>query len=311
VISDDHLDAFFSASLGRASNDSENKLREYFVCAVLNRRSEGRSAMRDGIRRNNDFDKLTKALDDAVRDIDSLQPELRSWALENVEGRGGRGHNYDFVFTFSQGPERKEVKVELKKGRSIYDQPQFLQAYVNSQGILVPEAINYAEYFFDNYFHELRRISGCSSVEKTHYLRGVYGTSYNEIPFRELKTFVSEASSREKLLDLQHRSIDTYLARLVNDKTQIDFANLQKRLFEQLDKVFLSWNPAVFEFSWERFSERSLKLTGEVKGKAGRDDRLNTVVLPTSTGQEIHMLLRWKNNPCVKGPAWQIKLTPN
>ena len=311
MITEDHLDAFISASSGRASNDSDNKLREQFVCAVLNRKSEERSALRNRVRRKVEFDKLAKALDDAVHSIDSLQPELRSWTLDNVEGRGGRGHNYDFVFTFSQGSGRKEVKVELKKGRSIYDQPQFLQAYVNAQGILVPEAVNYAEYFFDNYFQELREISGCSSVDKLTYLSRVYGTSYNEIPFRELKTFVSKASNREKLLDLQHRSIDTYLTELVRDKAKIDFAKLQERLYQQLEKVFLSWNLAAFEFLWESFSKVSLKLTGEVKAKAGRDGHLNTVVLPTSTGQEIHMLLRWKNNPCVKGPAWQIKLTPD
>jgi len=143
------------------------------------------------------------------------------------------------------------------------------------------------------------------------YLSRVYGTSFNEIPFSELKTFVSKASNREKLLDLQHRSIDTYLAGLVQDKSKIDFVKLQERLYGQLEKVFLSWNPVAFEFSWESFSEPSLKLTGEVKAKAGRGGHLNTVVLPTSTRQEIHMLLRWKNNPCVKGPAWQIKLTPH
>jgi len=309
-INDQHIEAFSVYSSGRASNDELNSLREQLVVVLLNADEEERRSIRRKVNATSRLDEISSALDEAVSNLSNVRSDLAKYSLNSVEPKGGRRFNYDFVFRLSRGSSTVGLKVELKRGDSIFDQPQFLSLYVNSAGVTSSSVPNYAEYFYDVWFPRLKEISGCASVSRDFYLKHVFGTRYEESPFDFLYRFAKASdANRRALSQLQHRSIHDYLTWIKGVASSIDFSNLQARLYEQLEKVFLSWNPHIARFSWEKFVMNELSLVGSIRTKANPSGQISTIILETQTGQELQMLLRWKNNPCVKGPAWQVKLT--
>lgn len=309
-ITDQHIDAFSVYSSGRESNDELNSLREQLIVALINADEDDRRSFRSRVSATSRLDEISVALDEALSDLPGVRPDLAGHGLISVERKGGRRFNYDFIFHFSDGPSTMELRVELKRGNSIFDQPQFLSLYVNSAGVISSSIRNYAEYFYDFWFPHLQEVSGCASVSRDFYLQHVFGTKYEESPFDFLYRFAKASDdNRRALSHLQHRSIHDYLSWIKGIAGSIDFPNLQARLYGQLDKVFLSWNPRTARFSWERFLVNELSLVGTVRTKANPSGQTSTIVLETQTGQELQLLLRWKNNPCVKGPAWQVRLT--
>ena len=226
--------------------------------------------------------------------------------------RGGRHWNYDFGLSFETAGGLVEVPIELKRGRSIYEQPQFLSLYVSSPFVLRESVLTYAEFFFDEYFEYLSTATHCAPISRAEYLAVVCNTKYEEPTFSHLYAFAKLGGSELQLLrELQYESIDSYLRYLLGlTDAGIDFDSLQQKLFEQLPKHFLSWDSSRQVFLWERFTSLGLELSGKIDTKAKSSGQLTTIVLPTRTGQQLELLLRWKNNPCVKGPAWQIRLTP-
>lgn len=305
-----HLRAFTEPPRGRESNDELNKLREEFLVLLLSTKPQDRSDLRLSSPDPSSFKKIEIEIDRAVASLQDIEPAIKGATFFKIERKGGRTNNYDFVLSYRTGSKDTKVNVELKRGRSIFDQPQFLSLYVNAPDVVTQATQNYAEFFFDTFFEELQKLTGCSSITKSEYLRGVYGTSYETSPFNQLYQFVKlNKSNRSALSEIQHRSIDLYLKNLVSKHGLINLDSLQERLFAQLDKVFLSWDTISHKFYWERFSGESLTLSHKVFTKSSPSGQISTIVIPTATGQRIEMLLRWKNNPCVKGPAWQIRLT--
>lgn len=312
MISDSHLLAFSLDSGGRGSNDDSNRRREEFVSLVIGANPETRDHYRQLVTNTRLFDIIVSSLDHAILGLGTMDPNLEGMRPNRALRAGGRSNNFDLLLELTDGRKSSQLKIELKKGRSIFDQPQFLSLYVNAPGVTINSEPNYAEYFFDKYFPKVRELTGCPPIGRSEYLRFVYGTSYNEPTFSHLYKFVKSSPLNRNLLStLQHQSIDAYLRRIAENPDAIDFANLQARLLEQIEKWFLSWEAGSQSFSWERFTREELTLTGSIRKKTRQGGQVSTLALPTQTGQEIQMLLRWKNNPCVKGPAWQVRLTLN
>jgi hypothetical protein len=69
----------------------------------------------------------------------------------------------------------------------------------------------------------------------------------------------------------------------------------------------VSWDTPNQKFVVEQFSIDDITLKGSVVLKAGKNG-LNAVEFENLAGNKISALLRWKNGPCVLGPAWQISL---
>jgi hypothetical protein len=310
MITNEHIYAFLEVPALRETNDRLNKLREEFVVAVLNADGKAREQMRRQLTERNGFDRLVIEVDNALHTLRAVESSAIDPVVIQAEPRGGRTHNYDFLLSMDTKRGKINVKVELKRGTSIFDQPQFLSLYVNSPGVTSKTTATYAEFFYDKYFVELREKTKCPATTRDDYLRSVFGTAYDSSPFRELYEFAKKNDqARSTLSELQHRSIDEYLRQLIRKPQNIDLDALQDRLNLQLEKVFLCWDGRDESFKWERFNRREITLAGTVSAKSRPNGQLSTVVLPTMTNQEIHMLLRWKNNPCVKGPAWQVRLT--
>lgn len=311
-IADTDVEAFGPSNQGRAFNDSENKSRERVVIALINSPNAALDSLRSQIRNKELLNDLVTALSQSLTELANLT-KLK-FKPDNVMAikKGGRGNNHDLDLVVNVNGTHQTLAVELKKGKTLFDQPQFLSLYVNSPNVLTDQVENYAEFFFDRYFKTLHTYSGCDKVEKAEYLTGVWGTSYGTPPFSQLYNLVHRDNrARSYFRELQYSSIDAYISYVVGSlPCPINWDSLQERLYQQLPKYFLSWNSQVKTFKWEQFQREELTLTRDVKTKAKASGQLTSIVLPTETAQRLEMLLRWKNNPCVKGPAWQIKLTP-
>ena len=309
---DDHdLRAFGQEMSGRQSNDSENKRREKVVVWLVNASADELGRVRSALVEKELLDRVSLTLRDAITRLTGTQSDETGPTEVIAEKKGGRNSNYDFKLAFQTAEGAQEIKVELKRGKSIYVQPQFLSLYVNKPEVLRPGVLNYAEYFYDNFAGELEKITKCGDIDRDGYLRSVIGTTYESEPFRSLKAIaVKKGEGLAYLKELQYRSIDSYIRWLESvSPLPIDFKTLQTKLDEQLEKKFLSWDPEMQNFLWETFSEEQLKLEGSMETGAKPTGQLHTIILPTVTGQRVELLLRWKNNPCVKGPAWQIRLS--
>lgn len=310
-ITDEAVLAFSLVAGDKTANGSSNDLREKFIAAVLTTEEEALEGIRSRLREKDLFDDVRSALTSAIDDLISVDSEIAGHAFSSAVRRGGMTNNHDLDFLFVDGDEKVTLHVELKRGESIYDQPQFLSLYVSNREILREHVDNYAEFFFDHYFSRLQALTGCPTVAKSVYMAKVFSPSYSESPFDHLYGFVkASATNRSKMAELQHESIHSYLSHLMTlDTFGVNLPALQNRMYQQLPKRFLSWDPSARTFVWERFDRDGLTLTTKFSTLSKKSSQLTTVVIHTKTGQKLQMLLRWKNNPCVKGPAWQIRLT--
>ncbi len=145
----------------RASNDANNKKREA-VFELLGdiQRADELARMKLDPRWGSNWVVVDEAFH---RLTDSLGAGFHGGASTKFVGlkkRGGRGYNYDFDMSFAFRPDglaysaqifNHSLQLELKKGGSIFDQPQFLSLGAIPGNVILPPALSYAEFFFDRY----------------------------------------------------------------------------------------------------------------------------------------------------------------
>lgn len=222
----------------------------------------------------------------------------------------GRGNNYDFKLISESSPHRiHEIKLELKRGQSIYDQPQFLSLYATAELV---SGEPYPNFCYDNYIIQRPCFRRHSPPDKPTYLRLIYGTEYAKHPFFESLYTADNSGSkadkieRSKIVDI---SIDDYLKNHAMSGLRLEV--LQNRLEAQLNKLFLSWNNTAGKFNIERFSKDDTIIVGKPFLRTSRSGLANTIGVKVKSGNQILALLRWKNHKGVLGPAWQIKMVPH
>lgn len=232
--------------------------------------------------------------------------------LLSVTRQGGRSKNYDFDGSFLCGSgSKQQLRIELKRGDSIYDQPQFLQLYAKA-GDMVTESIEpYSAWFFDNYISEVANLAGEIAPTRSEYLNKCFGTAYEVFEHTEVlyRLDVRGSSVNKRLQTLAFTSIDKYLAKLESNHLLVDLKSIQTRLDSQLGKLFVSWGPGAQDFAVEVFSKESMTLTSSISTKKRPNGQRSCLVITNQAGQPIQALLRWKNHNCLLGPAWQISLS--
>jgi len=232
--------------------------------------------------------------------------------LVSVTRQGGRSKNYDFDGSFlcDSGSQQK-LRIELKRGDSIYDQPQFLQLYAKAGDMVTGSVDPYSAWFFDNYISDVATLAGVSAPTRSEYLMKCFGTDYEVFAHTKLlyRLDVPGSSVNERLQTLAFTSIDKYLAKLESDHSLVDLKSIQARLDAQLGKLFVSWSPDSQDFAVEVFSKESMALTSSISTKKRSNGQRSCLVITNQAGQPIQALLRWKNHNCLLGPAWQISLS--
>jgi len=312
MIGDQHIESFNDDLSGRENSGIYNELREELLVWLVNSPPHTIEAAKAKLRRPQRLELIRAAFNSALGELahaEGLPVVPSSW--EAVR-KGGRGNHYDFELAIKASAETKKIEVELKRGESLYDQPQFWQVYTNYPGLLLEEVPTYAEFFFDGYVPKLAARFGIDAGSRSQYLKLVYRTTEDTQPFRKFRQVALQGGEGARILkDFHYQSIHDYISFLLSiPRAGLNLETFQERLYLQLSKRFLSWDPMSEKFQWERFERESLTLSGDITTRGKRSGQLHTLVLGTMTGQELHLLLRWKNRSCVLGPAWQIKLTP-
>jgi hypothetical protein len=231
--------------------------------------------------------------------------------LVSVTRQGGRSRNYDFDGSFVSGSgAAQQLKIELKCGDSIYDQPQFLQLYAKAGNMITASIQPYSAWFFDNYISQVVQLAGVSAPTKAEYLNKCFGTDHEVFAHTNVlyRLDVRGSSVNRKLQTLAFTSIDSYLGILETNPSYVNLKSIQDRLNAQLGKLFVSWNPNSQDFAVEVFSKDSMTLTSSIATKKRRNGQRCCLIFTNKAGHPIQALLRWKNHNCLLGPAWQISL---
>ena len=310
-INSSHVAAFDEKTKGREASGAQNKLREELIVWLGNAGSEEVQKATGALKNGRSLAEIEGAWKTALEDLEKWSPSISGLSLFEVVQAGGRGNNFDFQFLYGEGSRQVKIEVELKRGKSIYDQPQFWQVYTNYQGILDENVPTYPEFFYANHLESLLAALGITYPTLEIYVASVYRTDHSTEPFLSLYEVATASEEGLRLLrETHYQSVHEYVRFLSGfSNWALNLSTLQSKLFLQLSKHFLSWDPYGRTFGWEKFDKESLTLTGEINPLGKRSGQLHTLSLKTKTGQELQLLLRWKNRPCVQGPAWQIKLT--
>lgn len=309
------IEAFGSAIRGRSTNDAMNSDRELAIEMLFSADSDVRDSLIKVSPDRVEWKRIRSEFEDAIERFmlvggPGVSPQKGS--LSRVKRLGGRNRNFDFEGSFqSSSGVVANLKIELKRGESIYDQPQFLQLYARDGNMVSQDASSYAEWFYDHHLVAVSRLAGTSLPSKQDYLRKCYGTDYEVFPHTKVLYGRLEAKDgrvTKGLKEIAFTSIDSYLAMLEQTPSLVDMASIQERLSQQLGKLFVSWDSNRREFAVEVFSQDAMTLTGKISFKRRPSGERSCLVVTNRANHPIEALLRWKNRSCLLGPAWQISL---
>lgn len=308
------LNAFDEFIQGRDNNDSFNSDRERAIELLFSPDSEKRDFLMKKSPNANEWRRIRSAFTNSIREFVSTGgPGIPPSAgeLTHVIRLGGRSHNYDFEGKFKVlSGSVINLKIELKRGDSIYDQPEFLQLYAKNGDLIAKEFPSYASWFFDKYLHSITKLAGTSTPSKTDYLNKCFGTNYDAFPHTTTlyDLDIPGSTIKTRLKEIAFESIDSYLKKLEQNINMVDLKAIQNRMDSQIGKLFVSWNPKLASFNVEMFSSEAMKITPNISFKRRPNGQRSCLVVENAAGNQIQSLLRWKNHNCLLGPAWQISL---
>lgn len=311
VITDTALETFEMRGT-KKTNDEDAKVREALVGTFLRLlyiEPQLESLLPAHLRESERYLRVKTRLREAFEGLGKAAG--RTGGIVGFTHQGGRRRNYDFGISFGDDPENP-LLLELKYGQSIFDQPQILSLYVNAPELQGTKGVNYAHYFYDEgYVHQLCERIGVEVPERVDYLVEVFGTSGDTSPFAQLKEARADDALRLWMDDVSHRSIDSYLTEVEADLPGfLDIQGLSRRIYEQVEKYFLSISPVGGPYTIERIEAAHLAASGETAFKLRPDGRRSSLLIFMESGAVAAALLRWKNHNVVQGPAWQIGISP-
>jgi hypothetical protein len=309
------IDAFAADTLGREASGATNDDRELAIEILLSDDLSTRDLLLRHRVHGAEWSVIQGKFSSAIKTFmakGGYGVPATTGDLVNVTRQGGRSKNYDFDGSFlgNSGSQQK-LKIELKRGDSIYDQPQFLQLYAKAGDMVTGTIEPYSAWFFDNYISDVAKLAGVTAPTRSEYLKKCFGTNYEVFEHTKLlyRLDVRGSSVNKRLQALAFTSIDEYLAKLESDHSLVDLKSIQARLDAQLGKLFVSWSPDSQDFAVEVFSKESMALTSSISMKKRSSGQRSCLVITNQAGQPIQALLRWKNHNCLLGPAWQISLS--
>lgn len=300
----DRIEVFTEHVSDKSSNDERNTAREKIIESLFSIESDKQASFLKDSTHKEFWQSIKNKLESSLTNFLDERSGLDEFQLTHLVRKSGRNFNYDFFAPGTISGEDSGIKLEFKKGATIFDQPEFLSLWAKSGTLINPAFSDYPSYFYDNYIQDLANLVGVSGPSKSSYLHDIFNTNYVDF-FGSAKSVYD--SKRDSFLALQYKSIDDYLHYVSDSKNSIDFDQIQGRLTEQLDKYFLSWDSTIMDFTVEQFHEKDVTLDRTASFTGGKNG-WNNICLKNLAGNNINSLLRWKNYACVVGPAWQISL---
>lgn len=299
---------FTSEPRAKKHNSEDNSGREDVLRDLFSPEPEVRAAYLENPVHGAFWRKIRSLFDQALKSFRNPPQQFQIGNyVERLEKKGGRNWRFDYLAHTNWAEEKSGLKLEFKRGQSIFEQPQFLQLYAKEGIVIRSGLMSYPEYLYENFGGDLESIANFKLPTKSIYLKYVCGTNYAADPFFESLYNAAKGSRLADLKKLQYKSIDEYLKFISKNDEFIDTSAFQSELSDQLEKLFVSWDTKNQKFVVESFTKEDITLTGTSLVRGGKNG-LNKLVFENLAGNKIEALLRWKNNPCVLGPAWQISL---
>jgi len=289
---------------GRGRNDENNKLREAIIGAVINKK------VPEAYYKTERWCHLKQSVDDFLHAVVAACGASGGGAVE-CRHAAGRGHNYDFLLTFTGVDGTKtDYKVEFKFNASkISDTPQFVSPMKPSQYL----SSSYEEYFYDNYMAKLSAAAQMVTPPcRDIWLKQIHNNAPTCVKHLQDKYYAgcSESSQFTNAEDdvafynlcktLTKDSIATFIA-----KNELDAAKLSQYLREsQEGKVYMLFQPTVSgppHIALQTVDSADYTIASCMKNPS--KSRYECV---SETGKKIRILLRWKNGNGIAFPAFQI-----
>jgi len=299
---------FDGAPRSKAHNDEDNKKREDIIRDLFSPEKQIRDQYLDHSSNGQYWKSIRDGFDRALKTFRSPPASQVPGAyISTLEKAGGRKHRFDYLAKTFWADDSSGLKLEFKRGTSIFDQPQFLSLYAKRGTLTNEDVASYPEFLFENFGSELGKICGVKLPNKDQYLKYVFRTKPKpDTVFQDLYNS-SKSELREALLSLQYKSTNDYLVFLRDSKALPTSDSFQTELTNQREKLFVSWDTSTQNFYVEQFSLDDITVKGDASLKSGRNG-YNVVEFENLAGNKIEALLRWRNGPCVLNPAWQISL---
>lgn len=222
------LSAFNGLVQGRDNNDSSNSDRETAIELLFSPDSEKRDILLKKSPHAVEWGRISSAFANSIKEFVStggpgVPPSVGE--LMYVIRLGGRSNNYDFEGHFKMlSGSLLKLKIELKRGDSIYDQPEFLSLYAKDGDLIGDEFPSYASWFYDNYLPSITMLADTLIPSKTDYLNNCFGTNYGVFSHTKIlyELDVPGSSTKKRLQAVAFDSIDSYLNELEQKIDMVD-----------------------------------------------------------------------------------------
>lgn len=285
-----------SKSVGRTSNDHNNKIREYIIRAM--------PYIDDDYFKDPTYGEMWRthkvALETALNKICPLYVTYK-----NIK-KAGRQNNYDYEYLF-YNQEKKLIakeKVEFKYNAiDLGDAPQFVSPMKPSQYL----SQSFEEYYYDRYLVKLFTEFGIDVPERSVYLSGIHKNRPKCV--QAAQTLYYEGCKTSSKFTNSERAIAFYNACIECSKTCIsqfiqetDLRTdvLSDYLVKSQDKkVYLLYHQGTFRTKMVQSSD--YRIINYIK-----QPKYARYQATIATGQIIIILLRWKNGNGIAFPALQI-----
>jgi hypothetical protein len=267
----------------KSKNDKNNKLREQIVCAIINR-----SVPLEYFSCSNRWKRLKQSVDTYVNELVGKHETIHCKLM------GGRKNNYDFDLIINGG--EKTFKIELKfNSEEINDSPQFVSPMKPSQYL----SMSYEEYYYDNYLGKL-----CDNKpQKDVYLSQIHSTSPKCVAHIQGKyKRGSKKTGTEEDTKFYMKSKEVSKESIYNfiNIADLDVKKLSSYLkASQTGKIYMLYKDGLFYK--DSSSHDDYELVSFVK-----DATYSRYIATTKSGNQVKILLRWKNGNGIAFPAFQI-----
>lgn len=262
----------------RNDNDSDNKIRENILGAIINQKvpeqyysySPSWRSIRDGV---SNF--ISKLLPD--KEIKSIS----CWH------KGGRKYCYDLELHINDKIFYIEFKFNVTK---VDECPQFSSPSKPSNFL----DTNFEKYFYDNYLHKISEFGTLPMPDKNIYLETI-----NNNKVECMKTYKTKYNTDTKFREHCSKIDKKAIKEFINSAT-LDVESLSEYLLQkQKNKIYMCFKDG--QFYKDTIDDSNFIITNLVKKTP------NSFICNTKNNINLEIRLRFKNGLGLQFPAFQIK----
>jgi hypothetical protein len=279
-------------------NDANNKKRENIIGSIIDNtriRMDAKNPFNDYYR----FSRRWSNIKDALFNYIDKELNININKDITLTHKGGRKYNYDFEIASETAIYYIELKFNID---NVSKAPQFVSPYNPSKYM----SSSYEEYFYDNYLPCLTSLRDDLIIpDKRTYLLEVNSTTpncmkkYQEIYYNGCKAssrYTNDTRDIEFYKLANKLSQESIIAFISATALNIDMLNDYLRS-SQKDKIYMLYKNG--KFYKQVIEPRKYMIVSYTKYK-------NKFIAKTQDGNDIKILLRWKNGNGIAFPAFQI-----